>query len=617
MNSTGTNRATKTVVATCASLTLGAGLLLAGPAVADPGGSRSMAANGPSSVTTPTASKAPNVKWDWTMPTFMVDKKTFVPVAEGDTSNPNWFQGGYYVPGPDGIPDKEMRVLDRFKNAGNAVYGKIPRAGTFKAKLDASKTTGNGKLRCSWSIQADPTVTKKNKNCAKKTAVWLPEGRHRLTLTVKDSKNRTTKVASHIVIKNTLVSIMGDSYASGVGRQPFTEKAANGVNRQLDWDYPSCNRTRWSGFVRAAQELESADKRSNVTLINVACAGGEVQKGYLRQIDVTNPPVIPPQTSEKETGGILFPKRRLLANGVQKDGYEQPQIDQLRKMARGGTVDTVFLSIGGNDAGLSDIGIACAVEDVGVKSCYNQVPFFWDNQQNQLKLYEIADKNLVELRKRYDRMAPCFGAKSSKSCKTWKLENGTPATKKTKSNPVTLAKNKNLIHAAYPDLTTTRDAQGTLEPCSNRKPFLESPMNQISNSWAWDTVYVGKKGEPYTLPSTYSPPLNPPNPATLTPAADGILNQLKTNKSKYGWSVGKSMLWDSRGHGLCAGDEAWEYGLNQAIGFKNPAASGAALHPNDTGQQEYADMLGRMGLKRTNLPVDRPSTVVVPSGGLG
>jgi hypothetical protein len=77
------------------------------------------------------------------------------------------------------------------------------------------------------------------------------------------------------------------------------------------------------------------------------------------------------------------------------------------------------------------------------------------------------------------------------------------------------------------------------------------------------------------------------------------------------------MLWASRGHGLCAGDEAWEYGLLEAISFKNPAASGAALHPNATGQQEYADMLGRIALKRTNLPVSKPSTVIVPSGGLG
>ena len=38
------------------------------------------------------------VRWDWSMPTFAVDKKTFVPTT--DTSDPDWFQGGSYIKGP-------------------------------------------------------------------------------------------------------------------------------------------------------------------------------------------------------------------------------------------------------------------------------------------------------------------------------------------------------------------------------------------------------------------------------------------------------------------------------------------------------------------------------------
>ncbi len=61
------------------------------------------------SVSAPAAGTGIAVKWDWTMPTFMVDKKTFVPTD--DPSDPDWAKGGSYVPGPDGIPDRPMKEL--------------------------------------------------------------------------------------------------------------------------------------------------------------------------------------------------------------------------------------------------------------------------------------------------------------------------------------------------------------------------------------------------------------------------------------------------------------------------------------------------------------------------
>lgn len=436
----------------------------------------------------------------------------------------------------------------------------------------------------------------------------LTEGRHRMTLQVSDSSGASRTATSHLVVKNVLVAVMGDSYGSGEGFPPFTEPTATGTGRQIDWDYASCNRTRWSGFVRAAQQIESADPRSNVTLVDVACAGGEVDKGYIRNITSISPPV----TTEIPTGGILYPKRRLKANGVQLPGYEEPQVDQVRAITRGARLDSVLLSIGGNDAGLSDIGIACALEDIAAPNCYSQVPFFWDTKPNAKPLYQVIDDNMSALKDRYQRMAPCFGAAGT--CRTTKVAGGQPAKRATRSTSLELVRPKNLVHAMYPDLTSTTvapvtvtAAAGPFWPCSN-KPLPESPMNEIDNSWAWDALYMGRAGQPVTLPVSYSPPLPLPNPATITPDADGLAPLIRTNARRYGWTAELGVMTQSRGHGLCA-PEPWEYGLATAQLLQNPANPSGALHPNDEGQAAYGDVLGTRAQKLTGIPVRKPRTV--------
>lgn len=542
----------------------------------------------------------PKVRWDWTMPSFMKDTKKFVPTD--NPSAPGYWQGGTYVRGSDGIPDRPMAVPGNYRAAGNSLYGKLPADGRFRVRLDGRDSSGKGELRCDWTITTGKaaggkTYRRSNRACGKVTPVRLPEGKHRLTLKVTDGTGRSNSRSGRITVKNVLVAIMGDSYASGEGLPPFLEKSPDGTTRQIDWDYGSCNRTRWSGFVRGAQAIESADKRSNVTLVDVACAGAEVDKGHITNLVST----FPPKAEEKETGGILYPQRRLIYNGTQLPGYQPPQVDQVRTITRGAVLDVMFLSIGGNDAGLSDIGIACAVEDAVGANCYSRVPFFWDQEPNAKPLYQIADDNLAALRQRYDRMAPCLGAKGK--CRTTKVTGSTIASSPSKSAPLQLRKSKSVLQAMYPDLTTGPPLSDP-QPCRYTFP-PETVMNQIDNSWALDALYEGQPGVTFSLPTRYSPPLKPPVPASLTPTAAGLVGQLQRNGDKFGWTIGTTMYDQSHGHGLCAGADAWLFGLTQALEAKNPANSAAALHPNNSGQQQYADMLGARGMKLAGVPVSR------------
>ncbi|MCB0919161.1 MAG: hypothetical protein KDC39_11405 [Actinobacteria bacterium] len=576
------------IVAGAAAVTVGlGGSLMVAPALAESAAPEVEAAK----------SAGPKVRWDWSMPPGMVDEKTWNRVD--DPSSPHYIDGGYFTDGPDGMPDQFMKSVKGYSAAGKARYGKLPKNDLHKVYLDASGSTGTGSLKCSWTIETDVLVKRKNKNCDKQLAVKLPNGKYPLSLKVTDSTGTTT-VDSKIHVKNILIGIIGDSYGSGEGFPPFTRAGFGGATRELHWDEAACNRSHWSGFVRSAQTVENADHRSNVTLLDVACAGAQVSKSE-----------IPGRTA----GGIISPQPVSYTHeGGTKTGLQPPQTDQLRAIVGDRPFDNVLLSIGGNDVGFSPISKACLLEGQG-DNCYSK-PAPWAPGED---LWVAIDHLLLELEKRYARMAPCVSSTGgNKACKTFKITGGdSVADKRTKSKPVVLRKSSKLLHAMYPDLTTTTNAQGDIVPCYQDGLLPQSPMNQISNSWAWDAAYQGEPGKPITLPTIYSPPLPTPDPAVITPSAYGLAKQVVQNQGDYGWTPGLSMLAASRGHGLCATDEPWLYGIRTALTASNPANQSGAEHPNDDGQAAYADMMGPMAEDLTGVPVNKPKTVVRSHQGLG
>jgi len=227
MRTTGVTRRIVSIVSASA-LALGTVAVAAGAATAQ---------EPDDSATVTAAAGGIKVKWDWTMPTFMKDTKTFVPTQ--DVNDPDFWSGGSYVAGPDGITDAKMKQASWYKKSGNALYGKVPKNGRFKVALDASGSSGgSGKLTCAWRIEADKTY-KKRSNCSSSTSIMLPEGRHPLWLTVTDADGHSKTVAYRIKVQNTLVVIVGDSYASGEGIPPFTnpDLRSDPNKRQVAWDY--------------------------------------------------------------------------------------------------------------------------------------------------------------------------------------------------------------------------------------------------------------------------------------------------------------------------------------------------------------------------------------------
>ncbi|MGI9137047.1 MAG: GDSL-type esterase/lipase family protein, partial [Candidatus Nanopelagicales bacterium] len=210
------------------------------------------------------------------------------------------------------------------------------------------------------------------------------------------------------------------------------------------------------------------------------------------------------------------------------------QVEQARAISAGHRIDAITLSVGGNDIGFGAILQACALQT----DCPIQ-----PSSTPPLKGYPTtqagAQANLATLPAKYAAVNTALA---------------------------TLAPGAPVFPTMYPDIT--RDADGS--PCT----YLT--MAQSDFAWARSTLLVPDPSSPYAYTTTSGTTVPMALPA-------GTLNsQIAATQSALGWSdiagtwgaSGNSSI----GHGVCAGDQAWTFGLISL----GPLAS-AAFHPNPKG----------------------------------
>ncbi len=294
-----------------------------------------------------------NVKWDWTMPDG---------VPQTDANQ---------------VPQEPMSAVPGYPQAGNALYGPLPSgaAPEYDVVLDADGTNLNGRigqLSCEWNIDTPDPVDIGPKPCTDTKKVGLPEGTWPLELTVTDDKSGVAKtVESEIEVRNVLYAIAGDSYASGEGYPPLYTEA--GGKRYIAWDEPGCDRSRWSGFVRAAAQAEQVDPRSNVTVVDVACSAARLlaQSGN-QDVPATGgmqrPQLVTVQgatVNGKFQPGPTAVQSSVYSGDPANPGYFPPQVDQLNAIAGGKSYDVMFFSTGGYDDVLNLAIQSCQTFDSG------------------------------------------------------------------------------------------------------------------------------------------------------------------------------------------------------------------------------------------------------------
>lgn len=174
-----------------------------------------------------------------------------------------------------------------------------------------------------------------------------------------DGKFRTIfargSLEKRVEIRDLLVVSIGDSYSSGQGNperhlgqlnnMDFPRWADDGVT--TDWTTAGPNSVSYSHALakrstlawpaQAALMLQSAQKRSSITFVSLASSGASIHNG-------------------------------LMATNCESPAGPESQLDQLKKIIGKRRIDALFISIGGNDIGFSDIvaGMLLAGGDSGV-----------------------------------------------------------------------------------------------------------------------------------------------------------------------------------------------------------------------------------------------------------
>jgi lysophospholipase L1-like esterase len=220
----------------------------------------------------------------------------------------------------------------------------------------------------------------------------------------------TGKVA--VTIRDLLVVGLGDSTASGEGNPD------HGVTL-VRWQDRRCHRSAKGFEAQAAARLESANAKSSVTFVPLACSGASITTGMLAPYAGIVPSV-----------GVLLP----------------PQVDAMKALVGSRRVDAVLVSIGINDLGFGNVARFCFDDGVDAAAaatvdCWTK-PYPTASSPTTLQAFVRA--RAAPLPERYARLAAGFDRA------------GIPASK--------------IYVTEYPD--ATRDGRGLT--CDPLIPYLDS-----------------------------------------------------------------------------------------------------------------------------------------------
>ena len=454
--------------------------------------------------------------------------------------------GDGFIDGDGGVPRKRPLgavPAKKFVGAGNRIaqpaerlidgvqsWYLSPRG--FSVTLDACGSQGR---EYQWRIyrgkkQIERVRWRKLTKKTCKRNIRLQEGDYRLKLEVRSGVSDVDFAWMDAEVLDYLFVVMGDSYTSGDGNPRNVQAWLQDPDREFApyYDDASCKRSVRAGPVQAALDLEKSSNKSSVTVINVSCSGATILTG-----------VLGPQP---------------LA------GQSTSQVEQVQRLIGNRPIDIVAFSVGGNDIGFTSILSTCALSvDCPVVPATSLPLSRFDSVQEGVQILT------GRLPAKFERLAGCLG--------------GTACTLTSGANiaPLTLARSARVLPMTYPDIT--RSAVG--EPC---RYLTLSPSDF---AWARETILVPQASNPYRFRTFAGSTRN-------LSTGNGTLNGQVLATSRFGWEP-VAGIWGSSGdsatgHGVCAGGDAWVFGLTAISG---PFAS-ASFHPNPAGQKSMGRQIARV-----------------------
>lgn len=397
----------------------------------------------------------------------------------------------------------------------------------FPVTLNACKSKGD---TYTWAIQRGGKVVQRTDTTklAKKTCtttVKLPEGLHSFTLTVR-SGSKVKRQSMVANISNYLVVVMGDSFASGEGNPRNVNAWINNRNSSFNpyWDDNQCNRSVHGAPAQAALKLEQASNKTSVTLVDVSCSGATVQKGIL---------------------------------GSQFRGMKS-QIELVSEIIGNREIDAVLLSIGGNDVGFGSILTSCALQSNCPLAKATTAPL-----SSFATIQSGVQVLTAGLAASYSSIDKCFTDSTCQGAQGQRLPG------------LSLSDVGKVFINSYPDLM--RSQSGAV--CS----YLT--ISEADFAWAQGSIVNPSPPNPFVYQTTRGVQVPLDNGA-------GSLNGAIANTAQFGWKPIMATWADTGsspiGHGVCAGNESWFFGLTGFIGFTS-----GSFHPNPLGQSEMAKIIFR------------------------
>jgi hypothetical protein len=190
-------------------------------------------------------------------------------------------------------------------------------------------------------------------------------GSHVLRAVVLVNGNAAATYDQDMELKDVLIAVIGDSFASGEGvpHLPYIPKQEDSFGHTLEevrfptWWEERCHRSLFSPGSIAAAELAGGNPHLSVTLISFACSGADLrEEGLLK-------PYIGRET--------VFQVRQIwhdLPNGIFAGRYIEPQVLSVAKALCGTAFDAstggcpaprrpdyVIITVGGNDLGFGEV----------------------------------------------------------------------------------------------------------------------------------------------------------------------------------------------------------------------------------------------------------------------
>ncbi|MCF8539181.1 MAG: SGNH/GDSL hydrolase family protein [Candidatus Nanopelagicales bacterium] len=439
--------------------------------------------------------------------------------------------GDGFIDGDGGVPTSgalSLQPSSTYKGAGNFIAQPNERlisgslswyldADGFPVSLNACKSVGDS---YTWTIQrgGETVITTPIKKLTTKTcrqSVRLPEGLHSLKLTVR-SGVKVKRVSMVANVSNILMVVMGDSYASGEGNPRNVAAWLKNTTARFTpyWDNDQCNRSVHGAPAQAALRLEKSSAKTSVTLVDVSCSGATVDRGIL---------------------------------GAQYASAGS-QVEQVSQLIGNRSIDVLSLTIGGNDVGFGSILTTCAVASNCPLAKATTSPL-----SKYAQVQTGVQTLTAQLPAAYASINSCLA--------------GTPCTTPRGGTlpGLTLSPDGAVFLNSYPDIT--RGANGDI--CS----YLTITREDFQ--WARDTILEPAPANPFAYTTTRS------QQVSLDTAAGSLNGQINATGS-LGWQPVMG-VWgasgdSTTGHGVCAGSDAWVFGLTGLTGFNS-----GSFHPNPDG----------------------------------